>query len=234
MDKIIWCFWMGGEFTKNRQESLQSLIENSGCTVNFVTEQNLKEYEVKEDPISPSFKYLSSVHKGAVLRSYFMYHFGGGYADIKRYNFSWIPYFNFLEQSDYSFIGYHEKARHDVAHQCPENVKDFWPNLVGNGYFIFKTKTEFAREWLDKTNKLLEYKFDDLKKHPGWYHPRAIPNGIEGVSEKEFNEFQHPYKTTKYPISWGEPMGGIFQSLQYEHKDSYKGILPYINTKNYL
>lgn len=234
LENTIWCFWMGGEITQNRKASIQSLIDFSGCAINLVSLEDLKDYEVVESPIHPAFKYLSAVHRSAVLRSYFMYHYGGGYTDVKRCDFSWLPYFDQLNNSSYSFLGYYEKARGDVAIQCEDAVKDYWANLVGNGCFIFKKRTDFAREWLKRTNALLDCKHEQLKQHPGWYHSRAIPNGIQGMSNEDFALFENEHKTTEYPISWGEPMGAIFQSLQFENKDAYCGGMPYINRENYI
>ena len=55
----------------------------------LITPNNLNDYIVKDDPLPEAYNYLSLVHKADYLRTYFMYHYGGGYADIKRYQHSW-------------------------------------------------------------------------------------------------------------------------------------------------
>lgn len=237
LDKKIWCFWMGGELTTNRSDSLKSLKNNSECNINLVTHLDIKEYEIDSSPIHPAFEYLSAVHKSAYLRSYFMYHYGGGYSDVKRCDYSWIQYFKKLSNSEYDFIGYYEKSPNGIY--GTDEMKIHATKFVGNGKFIFKKNTSFAKEWLFRTNRVLDDKYDSLKQNPGWYHQNAVTGGIQGMSNHEFDkQFNHKYKTYNYPIGWGELMGKIFHMMQFEEissckKLSFTGGMPFINMKDY-
>ena len=83
MNRVIYCFWFGPEMSDNRKKCFESIIQNSKVGVRLVTKHNLQEYNLADSPIHPAFQYLSATHKSDYLRCYFMYHYGGGYTDIK-------------------------------------------------------------------------------------------------------------------------------------------------------
>jgi hypothetical protein len=159
MKRFIFCFWFGDSMSSNRYDCFQSLIKNSGVPILLITSDNLKYYLVPEFPIHPGFEYLSATHKSDYLRSYFMYFYGGGYSDIKRCNFDWNTYFSVLERSEKDFIGYQETQYKDIAYRP---VREYYSELVGNGSFIFKPNTNFAKLWMDETNNLLDRKIKEL------------------------------------------------------------------------
>lgn len=223
MNRVIYSFWFGPEITPNRIRCLHSLKNVSGVNTILVTDKNLKEYENGENPIHEGFNYLSATHKADYLRSYFMYHYGGGYSDIKECDFNWNPYFDILENSHKSFIGYPELSVWDIAY---EPASSFYKMLVGNGAYIFKPKTEFAKLWMDETNRFLDSVIDDLKHNSGEYHPRAVKGGIH---ENHYNEFLD----SKYPIEWNQLLGRIFHRLQFENLNSFIIGMPRINMSNY-
>jgi len=64
------------------------LKENSGVKVELITSKNLTKYIKPEDPLPEGFQYLHYVHRADYLRTYFMHHYGGGYADIKTFPYS--------------------------------------------------------------------------------------------------------------------------------------------------
>lgn len=79
-------FWTNdkGEITPNRFRSLNQFKEISEVDVILITKDNLHEYILPENPLHPSYKYLSAVHRSDYLRTYFMHFYGGGYSDIKK------------------------------------------------------------------------------------------------------------------------------------------------------
>jgi hypothetical protein len=206
--------------SEDRKRCFESLIDNSQKQIQLVTEENLEQFIVPDSPIHPGFQYLSSTHKSDYLRSYFMYHFGGGYTDIKKCHFSWQPYFDLLENSDKDFIGYTESGPQDVAY---DPVKYSYKLLVGNCYYIFKTKTEFAKRWIEETNKKMDFIYNELVLNPGNYHHRAIKGGVH---QGEFNN-------SKYPLEWNELLGRIFHRIQYENTNCYLKNMPYPDLNNY-
>ena len=122
IERVIYIFWTGdNEITPNRMEGIHSLEKVCGVKVQLITPKNLPDYIKQDDPLPEAYQYLSFVHRADYLRTYFMYHYGGGYADIKPTSASWIRAFNTLECSDMYAIGYPEIGFMGVANQ---NIKD--------------------------------------------------------------------------------------------------------------
>lgn len=222
MYKSIYCFWFGEQMSPDRKGCLTSMAKHAGVPVILVTEKNLKEYVLPNDPLHAGFEYLSATHKSDYLRSYFMYHYGGGYSDIKQCDHDWGPYFDQLEHSDKQFMGYSERSPEDVAY---DPAKPNWSQLAGNGKYIFKQHNKFAQRWMKETNIKMDQVYHDLTQHPGHYHPRAIRGGVAG----EPDLYQH----SQYPLEWNELLGRIFHRLQLDYLDDFLLSLPYVNINNY-
>lgn len=220
VDRVIYIFWTGdNEITPNRLEGIKSLENVSGVEVRLITPKNLPKYIKKEDSLPEAYQYLSLNHRSDYLRSYFMYHYGGGYADIKTYYKSWIPAFEKLEQSDAYVIGYPEVGFWGVAQHDVENTKlkqdlvNHWRYLVGNGAFICRPHTRMMAEWHTAVkNRLVSYT-EQLREHPA--------KNIFGKNED-------------YPLTWGGMQGGIFHPFCLKYKDKLlkeKALMP--SFKNY-
>ena len=107
VDRVIYIFWTGdNEITPNRLEGIKSLERVSGIEVKLITPKNLPEYIKNEDPLPDAYNNLSLNHRSDYLRSYFMYHYGGGYADIKTYFHSWVSAFDKLNCLHYPLLVY--------------------------------------------------------------------------------------------------------------------------------
>lgn len=205
IERVIYIFWTGdNEITPNRMEGIHSLEKVCGVKVQLITPKNLPEYIKDNDPLPEAYKYLSFVHRADYLRSYFMYHYGGGYADIKTYFKSWIPAFEKLEKSDAYVIGYPEVGFEGAAnHSLPEgNLKrdlhHHWRYLIGNGSYICRPHTKFTAEWHAEAKRRLMYYSDKLKAHPA-----KDPFG----------------RNADYPIPWSGILGSIFHPLCLKYKD---------------
>ena len=206
VDRVIYIFWTGdNEITPNRLEGIRSLEKVSGAEVKLITPKNLSDYIKEEDPLPEAYQYLSLNHRSDYLRSYFMYHYGGGYADIKSYYGSWIPAFEKLENSDAYVIGYPEvgfmgAARHGIENVDLKNdLYHHWRYLVGNGSFICRPRTRLAAEWHTAVrNRLLSYS-EQLRAHPA--------QDIFG-------------RNADYPIPWAGMQGEIFHPfcLKYHER----------------
>ena len=108
VERILYTFWFGSEMSKDRKYCFDSMVKNSGVQTILITDKNLEKYIT--EPLFKGFDLLSSTHKSAYLRPYFMKHYGGCYADIKYLDYDLNPYFELLENSDKQFIGYQEKS----------------------------------------------------------------------------------------------------------------------------
>ncbi len=205
VDRVIYIFWTGKNvITSNRFEGIKSLEKVSGVEVRLITPKNLPEYIKEDDPLPEAYQYLSCVHRADYLRSYFMYHYGGGYADIKTYFESWVPAFEKLEQSNAYLIGYPEVGFWGVANQdmeagcLKEDLKNHWRYLVGNGAYICRPHTPFTAEWHAEAKRRLIGLTDELRKHPA-----TDPYG----------------KNNDYPVKWSGLLGSIFHPLCLKYHD---------------
>lgn len=205
VDRVIYIFWTGdNEITPNRLEGIKSLEKVCGVEVKMITPRNLPNYIKEDDPLPEAYQYLSLNHRSDYLRSYFMYHYGGGYADIKTYYKSWVPAFEKLDNSDAYVIGYPEVGFWGAAQHGVENAnlkKDLWNHwryLIGNGAFVCRPHTKMAAEWHTAVkNRLLAYS-EQLREHPA--------KNIFG-------------KNADYPIPWGGMQGEIFHPFCLKYHD---------------
>ena len=215
VDRVIYVFWTGdNEITPNRLRGIKSLEKVSGVKVQLITPQNLPDYIVEDDPLPEAYQYLSLNHRSDFLRGYFMYHHGGGYADIKTYYKSWVPAFDKLDSSDAYVMGYPEVGWTGVANRSVENVAlkndlgVYWSLLVGNGAFICRPHTRFVAEWYSASRQRLEDYTEKLRCHPA--------RDAFGTN-------------SDYPLPWESMQGGIFHPfcLKYhQHLLKDKALMP--------
>lgn len=204
VDRIVYVFWTGdNDITPNRMDGIRSLEKVSGVEVRLVTASNLPDYIKEDDPLPEAYQYLSYVHRADYLRTYFMYHYGGGYADIKQHKSSWINAFDRLENSNAYAIGYPEVGFEGVANRGIEQVKlkkdlhNYWHILIGNCAYICRPYTPFVTEWYTETKKRVVYYTEQLRKNPA----------------------TNPYGGNSYPIPWENILGEVFHPLCLKYHD---------------
>lgn len=216
VDRVIYVFWTGdNEITPNRLKGIASLEKVSGIHVQLITPRNLDEYLVDDDPLPEAYQYLSLNHRSDFLRGYFMYHHGGGYADIKTYYHSWIPAFEKLDsfQNAYAIgypeIGFDGAANQDITNvNLKEDLHYHWRYLIGNGAFICRPHTVFTAEWYTASRRRLVNHTKQLRLHPA--------KDVFGTNED-------------YPLPWAGMQGEIFHPfcLKYhEHLLKDKALMP--------
>ena len=203
INRVIYCFWTGeNKLTPNRVKGLKSLQQNSGVKVELITPKNLSKYIKSDDPLPEGYKYLSLIHKADYLRTYFMHHYGGGYADIKTFPYSWNMAFDKLENSNAYAIGYPEISSLGVAQVKNKNLRNdlntYWRLLLSNCAYIFRPYTKFTKAWLEEAKRRIKINLNKLKKHPA----------------------KNPFgKNKDYPIKWTYILGEIFHPLCLKYHD---------------
>ncbi|WP_417668237.1 capsular polysaccharide synthesis protein [Roseibium sp.] len=244
LERRIFTFWTGeNPMSEARRACLESMAA-SECEVRLVTPDNLNDWILPDAPLHESYRYLSQVHKSDYLRAYFMHHHGGGYSDVKLTTRSWLPSFESLDATDAFGIGYREVSRKGVAHIHRNEINGSrffraeptsaaanflryrlmrlkWRSLIGNGAYIFRSKSDFTAEWLKTIERRLDQLSEPLRLNPA-PHPRASfgaedPNG----------------KTTTYPVPWSFICADIFHPLVYRHRHRILQGLPAPSFKNY-
>ena len=210
---VIYCFWTGdNEFTSNRTDCLEQLINTTECTVKLITKKNLHEYILPDHPLHPGYEYLSETHKADYLRTYFMHFYGGGYTDIKRTTGSWKKAFDDFKQSEYWICGYPEVE--GVVAYPPLSNK--WNELIGVCAFICKPQTPLTTEWYTEMMALVDTKLEDLRNNPS-----KFPQDC-----KEKSHYFFYMSNSNYPIEWNEMLGRIFHKITYKYKNHILNTLP--------
>lgn len=215
VNRVIYIFWTGNnEIPPNRLMGINSLEKISGVEVKLVTPQSLPDYIINDDPLPEAYQYLSYVHRADYLRTYFMYHHGGGYSDIKQATASWLNAFDRLDNSDAYAIGYPEVGFWGVANRDIDNAhlkKDLyyhWRYLIGNCAYICRPYTPFVTDWYRETKRRVESYTEVLRQHPA----------------------QDPFgRLGDYPIPWENILGEVFHPLCLKYHDKLlkdKSLLP--------
>ena len=191
--RVIFVFWTGtNQMSYRRIDCIQQLRCQTGCHIELITVDNLEKWILPEYPLHLAYPYLSETHKCDYLRTYFMYHYGGGYSDIKIPNGSWTKAFDTMISDENIWInGYPEGGPECIAHIPSTHL---WDKLPGNGAYICRPKTAFVKAWIEKQCRVLDEKYDILKENPST-QPDCC---IEYVPD------------TLYPFHWNELLGRIF------------------------
>lgn len=214
----LYCFWTGNNpLTENRKKNLKTL-NNTGFDVKLITSNNLNNYVLKNHPLHKGYKYLSETHKSDYLRCYFMNFYGGGYSDIKQINYSWLEQYNELIKSDKWACGYAERSPDDIAYGndtiLNDKMKQNYRKLIGNGCYIFKKNTLLTNDWYKSMIKLMDEKYDNLKRYPS-------------KDVRQVYSYEYPY-----PLEWSE-FNKISHKYFYKYNDKILKNLPYVNMNNY-
>ena len=215
-NRIIFIFWTGtNEMSFRRVDCINALKEQTGCTIQLINVDNLPEF-IKEDyPLHPAYPYLSETHKCDYLRTYFMYHYGGGYSDIKIPHGSWLKAFETMQTNEDIWInGYPESNSDAIAHRPSAHL---WDKLPGNGAYICRPKTEFVAAWIKKQAQTLDKHYESLKENPST-QPDCCIEFVPG---------------TKYPLYWNELLGRIFHEEAAKITERIKLEIPVPNFHYY-
>jgi len=201
--EVIFTFWTGDNpLTPNRKKGLESLKKHTGVEVKLITPKNLLDYIIKEHPLHLAYEFLSLNHRSDYLRAYFMYYYGGGYADIKKYSKSWVVAFKKLSGYPNKWaLGYRELGAWGVPKikgKLGEDLKLNYLYLIGNGAFIYKPKSPIAKEWLTEVEKRLDDFLPELEKNPA-------------------TDFFG--KNKNYPIPWAHLTGEVHHPLVLKYYD---------------
>lgn len=235
MDRKIFVFWCGDNpITDTRKSNLQTIIDNSCCDVQLVTNENINDYIV--EPFHEAYQYLSVIHKCDYWKAYFAYFYGCGYSDIKECRFDWNPYFEELENSENAeIISYTERggggialryychARHQPLDKCMKLIERA-ESIPGVCHYIFKQKSTIAKRWREIQHEILDANIDTLIEHPGTYHIGAVRGGVH---DRYVDEATKQFNNSQYPFSWSEFGGMIYHDLCGENLDKCLVTMPF-------
>ena len=232
--KVVYIFWFSHlehipEFTIRRFNALQSLINNIKIPVIIITQENYKFWILKEHPLVKSFKYLSGVHKSDYLRVYILYHYGGGYHDIKWREKSWENEWNKFENNNIWFIGRREFKKEQIGYnpflyektiqeQYLKTIQEQYSKMITMSWIISKPYNNCMKIMLHEIETILNNKLTELELNPAPISRCGI--GV-GCNENE------------YPLRWLEILGEIFHPLILNYTEHIDYTLPDILYKTY-
>ena len=203
------------------------MIQNIQIPYVLITEDNYKDFEVKEHPINEGFEHLSGNHKSDYLRAYLLNFYGGAYHDIKYRDIGWENEWETFKDSNIWMKSSAEISEdhigYDIDNPESKKIQREYNNLGSMCWIISRSKTQYTKELLEKIDNKLDYHLKSLKKHPsvkpaGYYADRPMEKLRDG---------------DKYPLRWLELMGEHFHLLMYKYKDHMDLDLPRPNLKNY-
>lgn len=224
--KVVFIFWFSHqdyipEFSARRFGALQSLITNINVPIIFITNENYNKWEIPEHPIHEGFKYLSGNHKSDYFRAYLLYHYGGGYHDIKWREKSWENEWEKFSNPNIWIIGRRELKAEYIGYNPDKNeqwVQNEFQKLITMGWVISRPKNNYFGKLLKRIEEILTLKITELKL-------KSAPNSRCGIGNG-CNE-------NEYPLRWLEIMGEISHPLLLNYTEHIEYTLPDILYKTY-
>ena len=230
----VFTVWYGDdEMSQTRKNCFEQLKNTIGKDIELIliTPNNINEWLV--EPLHPGFEYLSLVHKADYLRTYLLHFHGGGYTDIKKLRKSWSGAFDVIQNDENIWIvGYKEISpgyscvpfiQYDSEiHEYPDIDKRIHKSpgfdyLVGNCQYIIRPNTDFTKEWYNNMIRLMNKKYEELKKNPP---DPSLCNAPIARCSKDSQK--------SYPIHWNELLARIFHPLNYKYGKHVSRCLPHI------
>jgi phosphorylcholine metabolism protein LicD len=213
--RVCWIFWFGSDIIPDtRLYLIDKMKQTLGVKIILITCDNIKEY-IKE-PIHAGVPYLSGIQKSDYFRSYFLFHYGGGYSDIKNPTENWQKYFDILDTNpSIHVIGSPEiiGVPYPPGH---EYRKDWYKYLICNCHFICKPHSNYMEDLMNEQHKVLDLHYKQLSERPksGLTPPiRNIPNW------------------DPYPIRWSGLFGELHAVVNMKHVMETKRLMNPIDTK---
>eukprot|EP00123_Amoebidium_parasiticum_P016699 comp23549_c2_seq2/m.39752 comp23549_c2_seq2/g.39752 ORF comp23549_c2_seq2/g.39752 comp23549_c2_seq2/m.39752 type:complete len:370 (-) comp23549_c2_seq2:523-1632(-) len=218
----VFVAWFGAGMVGPRYEAYKSIVARLGVTVTVVTEANLPQFNLRENPMHPAVfgNYLARNHVVDYVRAYLLHHYGGGFHDIKPASKRWKPHFDAFKDPDVWMVGSRPRGRYEV--ECDDNyasavnetgrcwkVIAAWPQLVSHGAYIMRPRTHLTEKWLTLVHNRLQSKLDDVQAHPA-------------LQRRCCRQFESP----DYPFTWNELHSALLYPLQYQYLDHVRQGLP--------
>jgi len=225
IDRTIFMLWLGDEvMNENRIASLNNL---SKYNVKLITKDNIDEYILKDYPLHPAYNYLSTVHKSDYLRCYLMYHYGGGYSDVKSIEINWDACFDKMDQCKHimmmgvkTIYGHTYAGIEEWDETMKHNILSNMDRLFYMGYFICRAKTPIVIEWYNELHARLDRYLPILIDNPATFTRECFSPGHGCAFDRPIWENPNVSITTNYPISWNILLAQILYPLQYKYLNS--------------
>ncbi len=221
INRNIYVLWLGDEkINAYRRKSMNNLPKNSI----LITKKNLYNYILPNYPLHPSYEYLSTIHKSDYLRCYLMYHYGGGYSDVKVTTIDWDYSFDKMEENkNIWMMGVKTTYPHTFSHteewdkKMKNSISMHIDKLFCMGFFICRPKTPMVTEWYNEVNKRLDTYLPALIKNPAKYTRECFDKTYMVAFDKPIWENPNKSIKTNYPITWNILLAQILYPLEIKY-----------------
>ena len=194
---ITYGFWSGAQMQGARLNAFNSLKQNIGTPFTLITEENIFDYQVENQPFHSVVRYtlenkkgLSSNHLSDYFRNYISLHHGGAYHDIKDSQGSIAHCWDKFSNPDVWIVG-----------MPPGSFKS--SILTGTQRFIARPQTKLFKNIVRDIHTKLDQCEDLIIKHPVKNFKRCCQNG----------------EVTGYPIQWAGLHSKFFHKYQRMYKE---------------
>jgi len=221
INRTIYALWLGDEVMNDDRKNS---INNLGVNRILITKHNIHEYVLDNHPLHPAYQYLSTVHKSDYLRSYLMYHYGGGYSDVKYTNINWEEGFDKIDKNDnIMMVGIKTSFGHTYAgiEEWSEDTKN---NIILNigklcvmGWFICRPKSPIVIEWYNELNRRLDIYLPKLIINPSKFTRECFIPSLGHAYDGPSWELKTKKIRTDYPLSWNILLSQILYPLQVKY-----------------
>lgn len=225
----LFILWFGGHPISPVRERSIDAFRDMGLDVVVLRDEDVAQWEVAKSPMAPAFKLLTPIQRSDYVRAYLMHHHGGGYADIKPPQGSWLPGLQRLhEDSRLWAVGY-PIQRWAVSTCGVEPVPRYQPQrlrwwkyrwlqlnhtrILGGGGYAFKPGTPLTERWLTGVEARLHAKTPELRANPGRYAKERYGDTNDGV-------------VSRYPVPWLYLAGDVLHPLAYRYRRHTARVLP--------
>jgi len=194
---VIWAFWFSKDMAGPRREGAKVMPSRFGVPLILLNSETIKPF--LQWPVPRALKFASKNHISDFFRIYFLFHYGGGYADVKPYLAStkpWTQFFQVLATSiEADVMGAPEIGPHGVGSPPGKSLGQFHYRLISNTFLMAKRNNPYLAEVHRRQLEIFEKKAKDLELHPAPFD-RCCFNHEGG-----------------YPLRWVEVMGEIMAEV---------------------
>lgn len=218
--EIVWLFWLGSdEMSPNRKMCFEQIKKNCPYKINFINNDNINEYIIKDYPLHKAFEFLSGIHKFDYLANYISHHYGGIIINIKN-TFHWEIWKRYLDRlnsnNDLFVCSSHGNGPEGITDTVSSGdvnyYKKNWKVMYGHIGWIIKPYTLLTECILNENILVLNKYYNDLKKNPSVRGRQSSNNSI--------------VKGSNYPLPWAILGGGSMYKGNILYKNHIDNSMP--------
>lgn len=218
--EIVWLVWLGNdEMSPARKLCFEQIKNYCPFKINFINNNNINEYILKDYPLHKSFEYLSGIHKFDYFVNYISHYYGGIIIAIKNtFNWTiWKKYIDKLNSDNNLFVcSSHGNGPHGITDTVSSGdinyYKKNWKLMYGHIGWIIKPYTLVSECILNENILVLDKYYNQLKNNPASKGRQSSNNSI--------------VENSNYPLPWAILGGGSMYKSNILYKNYIDNSMP--------